>query len=188
MSDYPAPGPGGPPPSTDAEGPVVSRRQRRQIERASGALGEPVTAVAAFRVEGTLPWYLLGIGLGAGLLGGAVGTLIGFAAGYAVARIVTRRRAAGFGFTTILAVTATHLCALKGSIWSGRPVPDGQIGSWPLADLALHMPVQVRRKRLTVAVALDLGHARRVRLESVSRKRAERLIARLPAAGVISGA
>ena len=175
MTDVPRFGPDGLPPASAACAPVPSRRQRRQIERASNALGQPVIAATAFRVEGTLPWYLFGVALGVGLLGGAVGALIGCAVGYGMARMVTRRRAAGVGFTTILAATTTQLYALKANFWSGRPAPGQPIGIWPLTDV----PIEVRRKHLTVAVALDLGDRRRPQLESVSRKGADVLIANL---------
>lgn len=156
---------------------LLSRRERKLIERASVALGEPVAAAGAFRVEGTLPWYFAGILVGLGLLQGVLGALIGLGLGALVARLATRHRARGFGFTTIIAVTATQLHAIKASFWTGRPVADGRIGSWPLAAITMG----VRYKRLTTAVSLELPDGRHVRLEGVSRKHAAALVGRLRA-------
>lgn len=158
---------------------TTSARQRKQIGRVTAVLGEPVTASASFRVEGTLPWYLLGVVVGVGVLQGALGAVIGLGLGFVIARLVTRGRAAGFGFTTILAVTETHLHALKAGFWSGRPTANATVASWSLAAL----PIEIRHKRLTTAVSLSLPDGRQVRLESASRKGAQRLISHLRPTG-----
>ena len=161
------------------------RRRRARPSRVADAsswsvrrarLGVPVVATASFWVEGTLPWFFLGLLVGVAVLQGALGALIGLAVGYGIARLATRPRAAGAAFSTILAATATELLAVKGSFWTGRPLGDRRIGSWPLDNI----DVEVRRKRLTTAVSVGLSDGRRMRLEIIHTRRSDALIARLP--------
>jgi hypothetical protein len=176
MNDESNPEPHGVPRELSGEATAVSGRQRKQLDRACVAVGQPVRATAVFYVEGTWPWYVGGGALGAGLLGGALGFLIGLGVAYVMTRLVLRGRAGGFGFITWLAVTATELHALQGSFWSARPRPDRRHESWPLDQVR----VQIRRKRLTTAVTLSLPDQRQVRLESTSRKRTQAFLNALP--------
>jgi hypothetical protein len=153
MSETP-PSPGG----WELDAPL-SRRQRKWLNRVSEAVGEPVTAAAAFRVEGTLPWYAVGLALGVGTLGGALGAVLGAAVGYSIARLVTLRRGRGVGFVTIVAATATEVFAVKANFWTNRPKAT-RVGEWPLGQIT------ARHKRITVALTLDLPDGHQVRLES----------------------
>jgi hypothetical protein len=155
--------------------PVISASGHKQVERAFAALGVPVIATASFWVEGTWPWIFIGSLVGAGVLQGALGALLGLGAGYGVAWLVTRRRAGGAGLSTVLAVTATDLYAIKASLWTGRPVADKRIGSWPLDTVDL----QVRSKRIATAVSIGLAGGRRMQLETTGRKRSALLVAEL---------
>jgi len=150
---------------TSSSLPIGSRRQRKLNERTAAAIGEPVLAANTLWVEGTMPYLVLGLAVGVGVLQGVLGALIGIGIGYLIARLLTRRRSVGFPFATVIAVTATHLYAMRVSFWSGRPQADHQLGKWPLAQV----PMDVRRKRLTTAVALSLPDGRRVRLEKSGR-------------------
>lgn len=163
MTDESMGSPDDPRPTTSGSAPASSPRQSKQIKRVASVLGEPVRASAVFWVEGTLPWLLLGVGLGVGLLRGALGAVIGFAVGYLIARLVNRSRANGVGHVTILAVTHNHVHAIKANIWTNRRTGI-QIGEWPRDQVAS----RIRRKRLTVAVTLELPDGHQVRLESPS--------------------
>jgi hypothetical protein len=180
MSDLPRHRRDDPAPSTSGSAPPPSGRQRKQIARLSSMLGEPVLATAPFWVEGTLPWYILGLVLGVGLIGvGLLGVLIGLAVGFVIARLVTGRRAKGVGFTTILAVTRSQVYALNANFWTNRST-GRQVAVWPLGEVASG----IRRKRFTVAVTLDHPDGHQIRLETprylLASKRARTFTAHLP--------
>lgn len=140
-----------------AADPRWSPGHRRLVARSSQALGQPVRDAARLQVEGFLPYYWLGFVLGAVLfLGGALGVLIGVAAGILIGRLATRNRARGLGMSTVLAVTDTHVYALKVSRRAFQPV-----ASWPRAEVVRRL----RRKRVTYAVTLDRLDASPIRLE-----------------------
>jgi hypothetical protein len=131
------------------------------LVRLSAVVGQPVSAASVFWVEGSWPFYLVGLALGVGVIGGAVGALVGVGVGIGAARLFTRRRAPGVGFQTFLAVTSTSVVAIKSNVWLGRPT-GSPLAVWP-ADA---VRANVRRKRVTTAVSLELADGHRMRLET----------------------
>jgi hypothetical protein len=152
-----------------AAGPLLSprdaKRQRKQVERAAKVLGVPVVAASpTLMVEGMWPWYIVGTGLGAAL-GGVPGALLGGAVGYGIGRLVTRGRADGIGFLTVLALTPTHLHALRCGVLSS--LPKKAIASCPREQVR----VGLDEKRWTSVVTVDTVDGRRLRMESHPGKR-----------------
>lgn len=158
MTEIPAAG-DRPPPARPAAAPV---RPSRLTHRAEQLLGVPVRAAARFNVEGFLPYYWIGTALGLagavvfGVLGAVVGVAISSLLVIPVGRLATRGRAPGYPLTTVLAVTDTHVYALR-IARSG----DRQLGQWPRATVA----TRIRRKRVTRAITLDRPDGTPVRLE-----------------------
>jgi hypothetical protein len=158
----------------------MSNRDRKLLERLTTVFGEPVVAAHRFWIEGSYPWYLLGIALGVGVLRGALGALIGVALGYAIARLVTYRRAPGLGATTLVALTATKVVFIRGTRATGK-----RAGEWPVGQVRASW----RRKTLTNAFAFDVPGGRHLRLESWglgARRGAENLVAHLRANGMLA--
>jgi hypothetical protein len=155
-----------------------ARRQAKLHARLATVVGQPVTAASRFWVEGSWPFYFVGLALGVAVIGGAVGALVGIGVGIGAARLFTRRRAPGVGFQTFLALTPTSLVALKSSFWRGRPT-GLPLAVWP----AEAVRADVRRKRFTTAVTLELADGHRVRLETPlgSRKRSQPVLSLLEA-------
>jgi hypothetical protein len=150
-----------------------ARRQAKLNARLATVVGQPVTAASRFWVEGSWPFYFVGLALGVAVIGGAVGALVGIGVGIGAARLFTRRRAPGVGFQTFLAVTPTSLVAVKSSFWRGRPA-SAPLVLWPTSA----MRANVRRKRITTAVTIELPDGGRIRLETPpgSRKWSEPLL------------
>ena len=127
-----------PPAIADAAGLASGWRAKRRAKllvRLSAVVGQPVSAASVFWVEGSWPFYLVGLALGVGVIGGAVGALVGVGVGIGAARLFTRRRAPGVGFQTFLAVTSTSVVAIKSNVWLGRPT-GSPLAVWP-ADFTL---------------------------------------------------
>jgi hypothetical protein len=144
-----------PPPPQPAAAPV---RPSRLIIRAEKLLGAPVRAAARFQVEGFLPYYWIGfaVGVAGARLWGGLGAVICLLLAMLVGRLATRGRAPGYPLTTVLAVTDTHVYALR-TARSG----DRQLGQWPRATVA----TRIRRKQVTLAITLDQPDGTPVRLE-----------------------
>jgi hypothetical protein len=160
-----------------------AKRRAKLLARLSSLLGEPVSEAAPFWVEGTLPFYLVGLGIGVAVMQGAVGAIVGLGLGIVASRLFTRRRAPGFGFQTYLAVTPTKVVAVKSNYWLGRPT-GSPAAAWPTGAVR----AKVRPKQLTTAVTLDLPEGGHVRLETPpgSRKRCRpvlRLLQSPPSSG-----
>jgi hypothetical protein len=152
------------PTATGAAGQAAGWRARRRaklLARLSAVVGQPVSAASAFWVEGSWPFYFVGLALGVGVIGGALGALVGIGVGIGAARLFTRRRAPGVGFQTFLAVTTTSVVVVKSNFWQGRPT-GAPLAAWP-ADT---VRATVRRKRVTTAVSLELPDGRHLRLET----------------------
>jgi hypothetical protein len=158
----------------------LSNRDRKLLERLSVTLGEPAVAAHRFWVEGSYPWYLLGIVVGIGILQGALGAVLGIGLGYVLARLITYRRAPGLGQTSLVALTPTRVIIFKGT----RPT-GSRLGEWPVNRVRASW----RRKRLTNAFTFDLPDGRHVRLESWgfgARKGADNLVAHLRSLGALT--
>jgi hypothetical protein len=160
--------------------PQLSNRDRKLLERLSQTLGEPTVAAHRFWVEGSYPWYLLGVIVGIGVLQGALGALLGIGLGYLLARLITFRRAPGLGQTSLVALTPTRVVIFKGTRPTGK-----RLGEWPINTVRASW----RRKTLTNAFAFDLTDGRHIRLESWgfgARKGADNLVSHLRALGILA--
>jgi hypothetical protein len=109
-------------------------------------------------VEGFLPYFWIGFALGVAgaVLWGGLGAVICLLFAILVGRLATRGRAPGYPMTTVLAVTDTHVYALR-TARSG----DRQLGQWPRATVA----TRIRLKQVTRAITLDRPDGTPVRLE-----------------------